>query len=270
MAGYYEENTRRMLRWGPGRSEEVIQRAVCDPGCGSLREALHAVEGRILRLLAPRTPDPVLDLGCGVGAGALWIAERLPVRVTGITLSPLQARLAREAAARRGLADRCRFLVGDFCAPLPIGSAGAAYAVESFSHAPDPAGFFARQKELLTPGALLVVCDDFRARDVPADAEEARWVRRFSDGWRLPSLITVEEAIRRAGEYGFSILSDEDLSPFLRPTPRAALAARGLVELLPFLKPSIRSSLAGGTALQVCLRRGWIRYRFLVFRRADP
>jgi len=270
VTGYYEENTLRMLRWGPGRSEEVIHRAVWDPGCKSPQEALHSVERRILERLIPLNPDPVLDLGCGVGASALWIAERLPVRVTGITLSPLQARLAEETADRRGLADRCRFLVGDFCAPLPIGSAGAAYAIESFSHAPGPAGFFARQKELLTPGALLLMCDDFRTRDTPVDAEEGRWVRRFSDGWHLPSLVTVEEAVRRAGEHGFSILSDEDLSPFLRSTPRAALAARGLVELLPFLKPSIRSSLAGGTALQVCLRRAWIRYRFLVFRRVDP
>lgn len=267
--GYYEENTRRMLRWGPGRSEGVIHRAVWDPDCPGPREALRSVERRILRHLADPAPDHVLDLGCGVGSSALWLAEKLPIRITGITLSPLQAALAEKAAVLRGLGDRCRFLAGDFCAPLPIEAAGAAYAIESLSHAPDTGAFFTRQAELLLPGALLLVCDDFRTRDAAADPEEDRWLRRFSEGWRLPSLRTSEEVIRRAREHGFTLLADEDLTPFLRLTPRAALAVRGLAQSLPGLKPPVRSSLTGGTALQVCLRRGWVRYRFLAFRRED-
>jgi tocopherol O-methyltransferase len=265
--GYYEENTLRMLRWGPGRSEGVIHRAVRDPDCPGPREALRSVERRILNLLSDLAPDHVVDLGCGVGSSALWLAERLPLRMTGITLSPLQAALAGKAAARRGLGGRCRFLAGDFCSPLPIEAAGAAYAIESLSHAPDPGSFFARQAEILLPGSLLLVCDDFRTRDTAADPEEERWIRRFSEGWRLPSLRSAQEIIREARENGFALVSDEDLTPFLRPTPRAALAARKLFESLPVLKPAVRSSLAGGTALQVCLRRGWIRYRFLAFRR---
>lgn len=268
--GYYEENTRRMLAWGPGRSEGVIHRAVWDPDCPGPREALRSVERRILRRLADTAPDHVLDLGCGVGSSALWLAERMPVRVTGITLSPLQAALAEKAAVLRGLGERCRFLAGDFCSPLPIEAAGAAYAIESLSHAPAPRAFFARQAEILHPGALLLVCDDFRTRDAAADPEEDRWLRRFSEGWRLPSLRSSEEITRLAREHGFTLLADEDLTPFLRLTPRAALAVRGLAESLPVLKPAVRSSLAGGTALQVCLREGWVRYRFLAFRREHP
>ena len=271
--GYYEENTRRMLRWGPGRGEGVIHRAVWDPDSARLRDALRSVERRILGRLADAAPDPVVDLGCGAGSSALWLAERLPLRVIGITLSPLQAALATEAAARRGLADRCSFLVGDFCGPFPVSAAGAAYAIESFSHADSPSGFFSRQGTLLPAGALLMICDDFRVRDNPVseaeDPEEERWIRRFKDGWRLPSLCTVEEAARKAREHGFDLIDDEDLSPFLRLTPRAARAVRRLFESLPFLNPSVRSSLAGGTALQICLRKRWIQYRFLVFRKAS-
>ena len=228
------------------------------------------MERRILERIAVSAPDHVLDLGCGVGSSALWLAERLPVRVTGITLSPLQAALAENAALRRGLGERCRFLAGDFCAPPPIEAAGAAYAIESLSHAPDPGAFFARQAEILLPGALLLVCDDFRTRDAAAAPEEERWLRRFSEEWRLPSLRSAEGIIRLAREHGFALFSDEDLTPMLRLTPRAALALRGLAESLPILKPVVRSSLAGGTALQICLRRGWIRYRFLAFRREHP
>jgi tocopherol O-methyltransferase len=256
-----------MLRWGPGRSEGAIHRAVWDPGCRTLADALHAVDRRILDRLVAEAPEHALDLGCGAGSSALWLAERLAVRVTGITLSPLQARLARELAAQRGLQERCRFLEGDFCGPFPADRVQAAYAIESFSHASSPKGFFARMNELLPPGALLLVCDDFLTHAIPAEKEEARWTKRFAAGWRLPSLCTVEEAGSRAGAHGFELVSDEDLTPLLRLTPRAALLFRHLIESSPLLKASVRSSLAGGTALQVCQRRGWTRYRFLAFRR---
>jgi len=258
-----------MLGWGPGHTEGVIHRAVWDTGCKTRREALHAVERRILDRLAASTPEQVLDLGCGAGSSALWIAERLAAHVTGITLSPLQARLARELAARRGLEDRCSFLEGDFCSYFAVEDVGAAYAIESFSHASSPAEFFARQEELLPPGALLLVCDDFLTHAVPAEGEEAHWAGRFASGWRLPSLCTAEEAASRAGANGFDLVSDEDLTSLLRLTPRAGLLFRRLIESLPLLKASVRSSLAGGTALQVCQRRGWTRYRFLAFRRCQ-
>ncbi|OHD21416.1 MAG: hypothetical protein A2Y38_16060 [Spirochaetes bacterium GWB1_59_5] len=267
--GYYEEHTTRMLRWGPGRREGAIHRANWDPGCRTLDESLHAVERRILERLLALAPKHVLDLGCGVGSSALWIAERLAVHVTGITLSPLQARLARERTAQRGLEDRCRFLEGDFCSNFPVKNVGTAYAIESFSHASSPAGFFARQKELLPTGALLLICDDFLTHETPSERMEARWVGRFAAGWRLPSLCTMEEAASRAKASGFELLSNEDLTPFLRLTPRAGLLLRSLIESLPLLKASVRSSLAGGTALQVCQRRGWTHYRFLVFRRQN-
>jgi len=256
-----------MLRWGPGRSEGAIHRAVWEPGCRTSAESLHAVERRVVDRLLALAPEHVLDLGCGAGSSALWIAERLAARVTGITLSPLQVRLAREGAAERGLEDRCSFLEGDFCSNFAVEGVGAAYAIESFSHASSPAGFFARQAGILPPGALLLVCDDFLTHAIPAQDEEARWTGRFAAGWRLPSLCTVEEAASQAGANGFELSSNEDLTPFLRLTPRAGLLFRRLIESSPLLKASVRSSLAGGTALQVCQRRGWTHYRFLVFRR---
>ena len=258
-----------MLRWGPGRGAGAIHRAVWEPGCRTSAESLHTVEKRVVDLLLALAPEHILDLGCGAGSSALWIAERLATRVTGITLSPLQVRLAREGAAERGLEDRCSFLEGDFCSNFAVEGVEAAYAIESFSHASSPAGFFARMEELLPPGAPLLVCDDFLTHDTPSEEMEARWTRRFATGWQLPSLCTVEEATRRAKASGFELSSNEDLSPFLRRTPRAGLLFRRLIESLPLLKASIRSSLAGGTALQVCQRRGWTHYRFLVFRRQN-
>jgi cyclopropane fatty-acyl-phospholipid synthase-like methyltransferase len=189
------------------------------------------------------------------------LAERLPARFTGVTLSPLQAALAGEQAAARGLAARCRFLEADFLHLPVLEPADAAYAIESFTHAESPGAFFAASRERLLPGGLLIVCDDFLER------ADARWVERFRTGWRLSSLITATEVRRQAEIHGFRLQTEEDLTPRLRLTSASVLALRRLLPLVPLLGASARASLAGGTALQVCLRRGLVRYRFLVWRR---
>ena len=48
----------------------------------------------------------MLDIGCGWGGLALYLAELCGARVTGITLSEQQLALARARAAEKGLADR--------------------------------------------------------------------------------------------------------------------------------------------------------------------
>ncbi|MBK7513825.1 MAG: class I SAM-dependent methyltransferase [Chloracidobacterium sp.] len=53
----------------------------------------------------------VLDVGSGLGGSAIWLAENMDCRVTGITISPVQARMAEEAA--RDLVNRPVFLVDD-------------------------------------------------------------------------------------------------------------------------------------------------------------
>ena len=264
---YYENNTRRMLRWGPGRSEGVLHRPVWDPGHKERRDALHAVERRIAELLSTLAPRHLLDLGCGTGASALWLAERLPARITGVTLSPLQVRLAGEQAAARGLTGRCRFLEADFLRLPDLEPADTAYAIESFTHVESPGAFFAALRGRILPGGLLILCDDLLERSPPLHGTEARWVERFRTGWHLSSLSTLTEVRQQAEAQGFRLQLAEDLTPHLRLTPPPVLALRRLLPLLPLLNASARASLDGGTALQVCLHRGWVRYRFLVFRR---
>ena len=58
--------------------------------------------------------DHVLEIGCGWGSFALTAAGEYGARVTGITLSPAQAELARRRVAEAGLADRVEIRLQDF------------------------------------------------------------------------------------------------------------------------------------------------------------
>ncbi len=61
----------------------------------------------------------ILDIGTGSGAIAVALAHNLPdASVTAIDLSASALSIARENAARNGIADRIRFLQGDLLAPV--------------------------------------------------------------------------------------------------------------------------------------------------------
>ena len=63
-------------------------------------------------LIAPG--QRVLDIGCGWGGLALYLAEMCGARVTGITLSERQHALARGRAAERGLSESVAFRMQDY------------------------------------------------------------------------------------------------------------------------------------------------------------
>jgi len=56
----------------------------------------------------------VLDIGCGWGGMALYLARNFDVSVTGITLSEQQLAVAQKRAAAAGLSDRVRFKLMDY------------------------------------------------------------------------------------------------------------------------------------------------------------
>jgi cyclopropane-fatty-acyl-phospholipid synthase len=56
----------------------------------------------------------VLDIGCGWGGLALYLASECGVDVTGLTLSTEQLKVAQRRAAQAGLSDRVRFHLRDY------------------------------------------------------------------------------------------------------------------------------------------------------------
>lgn len=78
------------------------------------------ISGRI----SPATHPRVVDLGCGRGEAAVSLAKR-GFEVVGVDFSSAALSEARAAAARAGVADRCRFVKGDLTASIIPGVEGA-------------------------------------------------------------------------------------------------------------------------------------------------
>lgn len=266
---YYDRHTAAFLRYGQGGGAGAIHRAVWGPGVETRAAAFHYVEDCLIERLRalPGVAEPtVVDLGCGVGGSLRHLAARLPIHGVGVTLSPVQARLAAERIRAAGLADRIRCIVGDYAdLRLDLPSADLAYAIESFVHGPDPAAFFTQCARVVRPEGLLIVCDDVLR---PAGGRRARRaVDRFRRGWRINALPDRDGLRALAAAAGFEHVATRDLTPFLelnRPRDRALGLLAALAGWLPV--ESRMGHLTGGAALRTCLRRGWIGYDLALFR----
>ncbi len=270
---YYERNTRRFLRWGRDGGTHNLHAALWPPGVGTTAEAMQAANELVAREIED-CPVPVrrlLDLGCGVGASLFYLGRRLPgiERLTGVTLSPLQAKYARRAIPP-GEAGRFCFAEADFLDLDPRRFAcDFAFAIEAFAHAPDAAAFFRAAAPLLDAGGRLALIDDVLAEGAAGEPGPAASVllETYRRCWRLPSLLPEGAVVSAAAAAGMRWIRRRDLTPWLRlGRPRD----RAIALFLHLAGRRIRKSLyvqmlLGGEAKQRCYRAGITAYRLLVF-----
>ncbi|HET6653365.1 MAG TPA: class I SAM-dependent methyltransferase [Nocardioides sp.] len=262
---YYDANTWKFLLTG---SQRALHRELWGPGVTTRAEAVHHTHDLVLAELGA-ADRRVLDLGCGVGTAALYVARRRPVDVVGVSISPAQVRLARRYADRSGpLLGDVRFAVADFTdLPDELTGFDLAFAIESFVHADPAPAFFREVACALRPGGALVVVDDVRTTDT-AD----RRIVDFCDGWHVSSLLTVAEAAALAAGAGLRLVDSRDLSPMQRLGRPRDRVVRALQPVLRRARgrSAWADSMVGGDALQRCHRAGLLEYRLLRFvREAD-
>jgi SAM-dependent methyltransferase len=274
---FYNDNTSLFLSLGQG-TEGTIHRAVWGPGVASRVHAMAYVDGLILerlRSLRPGSGDvpSVADLGCGVCASLCRMAKVLPLRGLGVTISEEQVMLAKERIEAQGLSGSVECIKGDFCAlPPGLASVDLAFSIEAFVHAPSGDDYFRECARLIRPGGMLIVCDDFITHARFRQAHRAtRWIDRFRRGWVANNVCTEDEAHERAARAGFSRVETLDLTPYLeirRPRDFASGALMRCFGWLP-IENNYWLMLYGGHALQNCLKRGWMKHSFVVWRRND-
>ncbi len=274
VAQYYDQNTHRFLRLGGSGDLAAIHRQVWGPGVSTAHQAFVYVNQLVAGALHDIRPNSsqqttVLDLGCGVGGTATWLAGETNLSVVGISNSALQVQIAQQRTERLGLIDRCHFLQADFHDLSEVELAAGAYAIESLAHSPEPAQFFNQIAAKLAPGGRLVVIDDFLGSTPGELARQklaARWVERFQTGWQLASLLHPEIVQGLAQQAGLKLVSVSDLTPYLKPLRDPWLRLVSLFSQLPI--PGHQwGSWAGGIALQRCIKEGWTRYQMRVWEK---
>src|SRR5690606_29538532 len=79
-----------------------------------LAEAQLAKKIHLAAKMALSPGQRVLDIGCGWGGLALWLAANTGCRVKGVTLSTEQLAVAQDRARKQGLSSAVEFALEDY------------------------------------------------------------------------------------------------------------------------------------------------------------
>lgn len=189
----------------------------------------------VLRVVAPRPSDVVLELGSARG-DVTFLLSRHAREVIGVDAAPEAIALAEKARLRLGIGN-VRWLEADVAdlAPVPDRSVDAVAAIDLVEHVDDPTleGMLRECRRVLVPGGRLGIYTPDRAHYVERMKAHDFVLKQF------PQHI----AVRRVAEYrrflaaaGFSVdLEAWSVSPF----PLVRWIERALAPL-PLLGPTFR------------------------------
>ncbi|WSQ07147.1 methyltransferase domain-containing protein [Streptomyces sp. NBC_01231] len=111
----------------------------------------------LVREVAGLAPGTALDLGCGEGADAVWLASS-GWRVTGADISPTALERAAGHAAEAGVGDRVRWERHELGVTFPEGAFDLVSAQFLQSPVPmDQDGVLRRAAEAVAPGGTLLI-----------------------------------------------------------------------------------------------------------------
>jgi cyclopropane-fatty-acyl-phospholipid synthase len=162
---------------------------------------LEAAQQRKLRHIAAKLDlkpgQRVLDIGCGWGGMALYLARAADIEVLGVTLSTAQLELARARAKERGLDNRVRFELIDY--REVTGEFDRIVSIGMFEHVgiTQYDTFFAKVRDLLKPDGVALLHSIGRKTKPNSTSP---WIRKYIfPGGYIPSMSEVFPSVERAG-----------------------------------------------------------------------
>ena len=116
---------------------------------------------RFIAWLALMPGQHVLEVACGSGGPALYLASQCDGQVTGVDVNESGVATATRSAARSKEGHRVRFTTADANARLPFesGSFDGLVCIDSMNHFPDRLSVFREWARVLRPGRRAVFTD---------------------------------------------------------------------------------------------------------------
>jgi cyclopropane-fatty-acyl-phospholipid synthase len=179
----------------------------------SLREAQEEKYDRLCRKLKLKPADHVLEIGSGWGGNAIYMAKNYGCKVTTVTISEEQYKLAKEKIEKEGLSERIdlrlsdyRHIEGKFDKIVSI------EMLEAVGHGFLEAYFKKCHELLKKDGALalqVITCPDPRYDSLRKGVD---WIQKhIFPGSLLPSVGAINKAINNTGDMTLFNLEDMGL-----------------------------------------------------------
>lgn len=193
--------------------DEIGKEAFRDGAFGAyLGQTGYMTEGelrRFLDLLDVKPGSRMLEVGCGGGGCAVYVASKVRAHVTGIDLSGHGIRKAKRLAQEHGVQMATHFERADASQPLAFAenSFDAVLSSDAMLHIARRASVLAEWRRILKPGARMLFTDAAVLTGI-ISSEEVSPNGHVGSGHLVPIGLN-EKLIERAG---FELLAAEDLT----------------------------------------------------------
>lgn len=175
-----------------------------------LQKAQQEKYNRLCRQLNLRESDHVLEIGSGWGGNAIHIAKNYGCKVTTITISEEQYKLAKERIEKEQLADKVNVMLQDY--RLLEGKFDKIVSIEMLEAvgAEFYDTFFSKCNDLLKKDGILafqvITCPDARFESLRTGVD---WIQKhIFPGSLLPSVAAVNRAINNVSDLTMVDLKD--------------------------------------------------------------
>ena len=190
-AEYYNTTQLHYENWWNLKDTLALHYGIWDQNTNNFGESLQNTNKVLLEKGGIKDGDYILDAGCGVGGAAFFLAKSKNVKVTGITLSEKQIKLATEQAKIQNLTNNVNFKLMDYTkTDFPNETFDVIWACESICHTNDKVDFIKEALRVLKKGGRLILCDYYLLNDDQIDKNS--YIEKWIKTWTISKLVSSE------------------------------------------------------------------------------
>ncbi len=179
-----------------------------ETGNESKSEATQKLVDLLIQKADLKKGSKVLDIGCGFGATSNYLTKEFNCDVTAITLSPVQAEMARKAA--ENLDNPPKFVVQDANNLSVKEKYDIVWTVEMISHLEERKNFFEKVSDSLKPGGKWCI-GAWTKKSGLSKAEEEKYIKPIEEGMMV-NLPTKEDYLNHVEENNLHLNFCRDMS----------------------------------------------------------
>lgn len=177
------------------------------------RESKEEAQENLIKLAAAKAGikngAKVLDVGCGVGGNSMWLVKNLEATTIGITISPVQVKIAERLAAESGLSSTFRVMDAEkmhFEETFDV-----LWVMAALTHFNDQEGFIRSASRFLNTKGKLIIFDWMASEEVK-DLLHERYLKPVSEGMLLAGLYSINKYLEWLIKYGYRVIYAEDIT----------------------------------------------------------